>query len=238
MNLQRPEYVSDLVVYLLNRLGVEYVTLNPGATTRGMHESLVTYGGNTAPEVITCSHEEVAVAMAEGYYLATGKPQATLVHNIVGLQHASKAIYEAWLNHAPMIIIGGTGPLDSTHRRPWIDWIHTAQVQGQIVRDYVKWDDQPQGAESVAESLLRAYQIAMTEPRGPVYLCLDVELQESRLPQDFAIPDPSRYRPPASPSGDPERRRRLRKRFGKRAGRCCWSRGWDGRRAVPRRCNL
>ena len=204
MSLGKPEYVSDLVVYLLNRLGVEYVTLNPGATTRGMHESLVTYGGNVAPEVITCSHEETAVAMAEGYYLATGRPQATLVHNIVGLQHASKAIYEAWLNNAPMIIIGGTGPLDSTHRRPWIDWIHTAQVQGQIVRDYVKWDDQPHGVLSAAESILRAYQIAMTEPRGPVYLCLDVELQESRLPDGFAIPDPSRYRPAAPPSGNPE----------------------------------
>src|SRR6266511_335851 len=136
MSLGKPEYVSDLVVYLLHQLGVEYVTLNPGATTRGMHESLVTYGGNTAPEVIACSHEEIAVAMAEGYYLATGKPQAVLVHNIVGLQHASKAIYEAWLNQVPMIVIGGTWPLDSTHRRPWIDWIHTAQVQGQIVRDY------------------------------------------------------------------------------------------------------
>jgi acetolactate synthase I/II/III large subunit len=204
MSLGKPEYVSDLVVYLLNRLGVEYVTLNPGATTRGMHESLVTYGGNVAPEVITCSHEEIAVAMAEGYYLATGRPQATLVHNIVGLQHASKAIYEAWLNNVPMIIIGGTGPMDSTHRRPWIDWIHTAQVQGQIVRDYVKWDDQPQGALSVAESILRAYQIAMTEPRGPVYLCLDVELQESRLPEGFAIPDPGRYRPAAAPSGNLE----------------------------------
>jgi thiamine pyrophosphate-dependent acetolactate synthase large subunit-like protein len=204
MALQKPEYVSDLVVYLLNRLGVEYVTLNPGATTRGLHESLVTYGGNVAPEVITCSHEEIAVAMAEGYYLATGRPQATLVHNIVGLQHASKAIYEAWLNQVPMIIIGGTGPLDSTHRRPWIDWIHTAQVQGQIVRDYVKWDDQPQGPLSVAESILRAYQIAMTEPRGPVYLCLDVELQESRLPDGFTIPDVARYGLPASPAGNPE----------------------------------
>jgi acetolactate synthase-1/2/3 large subunit len=204
MNLQRPEYVSDLVAYLLNRLGVAYVTLNPGATTRGMHESLVTYGGNAAPEVVTCSHEEVAVAMAEGYYVATGKPQATLVHNIVGLQHASKAIYEAWLNGIPMIVIGGTGPLDSTHRRPWIDWIHTAQVQAQIVRDYVKWDDQPLGALSVAESMLRAYQIAMTEPRGPVYLCLDVELQESRLPEDFTMPALDRYRTPVAPSGNAE----------------------------------
>ncbi len=204
MSLGTPEYVSDLIVYLLHELGMEYATLNPGATTRGIHESLVTYGGNRAPEVITCCHEEVAVAMAEGYYLATGRPQVTLVHNIVGLQHASKAIYEAWLNNTPMLIIGGTGPLDASHRRPWIDWIHTAQVQGQLVRDYVKWDDQPQGAASVAESILRAYQIAMTDPKGPVYLCFDVELQESRLPEGFIMPDPARFRPPAVPAGNAE----------------------------------
>jgi thiamine pyrophosphate-dependent acetolactate synthase large subunit-like protein len=204
MSLQRPVYVSDLIAYLLHGLGMEYAPMNPGATTRGMHESLVTYGGNTAPEVITCCHEEVAAAMAEGYYLATGRPQVTLVHNIVGLQHASKAIYEAWLNNTPMLVLGGTGPLDAAHRRPWIDWIHTAQVQAQLVRDYVKWDDQPQGAASVAESILRAYQIAMTEPRGPVYLCFDVELQESLLPADFKLPDVTRYRPPAAPAGSAE----------------------------------
>ena len=202
MHLERPAYVSDLIVYLLHGLGIEYVTLNPGATTRGMHESLVTYGGNTAPEVITCCHEEIAAAMAEGYYLATGKPLATLVHNIVGLQHASKAIYESALRSTPMLVLGGTGPLDASHRRPWIDWIHTAQVQAQIVRDYVKWDDQPQGAQSVAESLLRAYQIAMTDPKGPVYLCFDVELQESPLPADFQLPDLAYYRPPAAPAGN------------------------------------
>ena len=204
MNLERPEYVSDLIVYLLDGLGVEYATLNPGATTRGIHESIVTYGGNQRPELITCCHEELAVAMAEGYYLATGRPQATLVHDIVGLQHASKAIYEAWLNHIPMIIIGGTGPLDASHRRPWIDWIHTAEVQAQLIRDYVKWDDQPQGAQSVVDSMLRAYQIAMTEPRGPVYLCFDVELQEARLPEGFPLPDLSRFRPSPSPSGNAE----------------------------------
>jgi acetolactate synthase I/II/III large subunit len=204
MSLEKPQYVSDLVVYLLHELGFDYATLNPGATTRGLHESLVTYGGNKTPEVITCCHEEIAVAMAEGYYLATGRPQVTLVHNIVGLQHASKAIYEAWLNNTPMLILGGTGPLDASHRRPWIDWIHTAQVQGQLVRDYVKWDDQPQGATSVAESILRAYQIAMTDPKGPVYLCFDVELQESPLPADFQLPDLTRYRPPAPPTGNAE----------------------------------
>src|SRR2546425_12034106 len=185
MSLEKPQYVSDLVVYLLHALGVDYATLNPGATTRGLHESLVTYGGNTAPEVITCCHEEIAVAMAEGYYLATGRPQVTLVHDIVGLQHASKAIYEAWLNNTPMLILGGTGPLDATHRRPWIDWIHTAQVQGQIVRDYEKWDDQPQGALSVGESLLRRYQSAMTERRGRGFLGLDGELQMSLVHDDL-----------------------------------------------------
>jgi acetolactate synthase I/II/III large subunit len=204
MSLEKPQYVSDLVVYLLHELGMDYATLNPGATTRGLHESLVTYGGNKAPEVITCCHEEIAVAMAEGYYLATGRPQVTLVHDIVGLQHASKAIYEAWLNNSPMLILGGTGPLDASHRRPWIDWIHTAQVQAQLVRDYVKWDDQPQGASSVVESVLRAYQIAMTDPKGPVYLCFDVELQESPLPADFQLPDLARYRPPAPPAGNAE----------------------------------
>ena len=204
MSLEIPEFVSDLVIYLLNELGVEYAPLNPGATIRGLHESVVNYGNNTNPELITCCHEELAVAMAEGFYLATGRPQVALAHNIVGLQHASKAIYEAFLNNIPMIILGGTGPLDASHRRPWIDWIHTAQVQGQIVRDYVKWDDQPLGAQSVAESVLRAYQIAMTEPRGPVYLCFDVELQEARLPDDFVLPDISRYQVPASPQGNPE----------------------------------
>ena len=204
MSLERPEYVSDLVIYLLNELGVEYAPLNPGATIRGLHESVVNYGNNTNPELITCCHEELAVAMAEGFYLATGRPQVTLAHNIVGLQHASKAIYEAFLNNIPMIILGGTGPLDASHRRPWIDWIHTAQVQGQIVRDYVKWDDQPLGSQSVAESVLRAYQIAMTEPRGPVYLCFDVELQEALLPDDFVLPDISRYQVPAPPQGNVE----------------------------------
>ena len=80
MSLERPEFVSDLVIYLLNELGVEYAPLNPGATIRGLHESVVNYGNNTNPELITCCHEELAVAMAEGFYLATGRPQVTLAH--------------------------------------------------------------------------------------------------------------------------------------------------------------
>src|SRR5947209_20177498 len=110
MHLERPAYVSDLIVYLLHGLGIEYVTLNPGARTRGMHESLVTYGGNTAPDVITCCREEIAASMPESYYLARRNPLATLVSNIVGLQHASKATSEGALRSPLLLVRGVTGP--------------------------------------------------------------------------------------------------------------------------------
>ncbi len=101
MSLGRPEYVSDLIVYLLNGLGVEYIPLTPGATVRGIHESVVSYGGNQSPELITCCHEELAIAMAQGYYLATGRLQAAMVHDMVGLQHASKAIFKPFWTISP-----------------------------------------------------------------------------------------------------------------------------------------
>ncbi|HTD47423.1 MAG TPA: thiamine pyrophosphate-binding protein, partial [bacterium] len=175
---RRPEYGSDLIVDVLGSLGIEYAALNPGATFRGIHDSIVNYGGNTRPELLQCCHEEVAVALAHGYAKAAGKPMAAILHNVVGLQHASMAIFNAWCDRAPMLVLGGTGPMAVEQRRPWIDWIHTALVQGQAVRDFVKWDDQPASLASIPEAIIRGYRIAMTEPRGPVYLCFDAALQE------------------------------------------------------------
>jgi thiamine pyrophosphate-dependent acetolactate synthase large subunit-like protein len=129
---------------------------------------------------------------------------AAAVHNIVGLQHASMAIYNAWCDRTPVIVLGGTGPMDETLRRPWIDWVHTALVQGQQVRDYVKWDDQPASVAAIPESFLRAYRIAMTEPRGPVYVCYDVMIQEERLATPPPLPPVARYAPPAAPAPDAE----------------------------------
>ncbi|MFQ5911805.1 MAG: thiamine pyrophosphate-binding protein [Nitrospinota bacterium] len=192
-------YGSDVIVEILRRLGVEYAAFNPGATFRGIQDSLVNYADNGHPEVIECCHEEISVALAHGYAKAAGKPMAALVHDIVGLQHASMAIFNAWCDRAPVLVLGGTGPMDLTKRRPWIDWIHTAQVQGSLVRDYVKWDDQPTGVASVPESLLRAYRIAQTEPPGPVYVCFDAALQEESLSGMPALPDPARYGPPQPP---------------------------------------
>jgi acetolactate synthase-1/2/3 large subunit len=200
---RRPQYGSDVIVDLLNLCGVEYAACNPGATFRGIHDSLVNYAGNHMPEIIECCHEEISVAIAHGYAKATGKPMVALVHNIVGLQHASMAIFNAWCDRTPVLALGATGPMDSTQRRPWIDWIHTALVQGNQVRDYVKWDDQPHNLASVPESFLRAYRIATTDPQGPVYICYDAGIQEELISSAPTLPEPQRYVPPAPPQANP-----------------------------------
>jgi thiamine pyrophosphate-dependent acetolactate synthase large subunit-like protein len=198
-----PGYGSDLVVDLLRAVGIEYVALNPGATFRGLHDSLVNHGGDRAPELILTTHEEIAVAMAHGYAKARGAPMAAVVHDIVGLQHASMAIFNAFCDRAPVLVLGATGPMDATRRRPWIDWIHTALVQGTQVRDYVKLDDQPASIGALPEAFLRAWRVAGTEPMGPVYLCLDAGLQEEALERPVPVPDAGRFRPPAAPHADP-----------------------------------
>jgi acetolactate synthase-1/2/3 large subunit len=199
-----PRYGSDLIVDLMKALGIEYVALNPGSSFRGIHDSLVNYNGNRDPEIVLCCHEEIAVSVAHGYAKAAGKPMAAIVHDVVGLQHASMAIYNAWCDRTPILVMGGTGPMDSSRRRPWIDWIHTALVQGNLVRDFVKWDDQPMSIAAIPASMMRAYRIAMTEPKGPVYLCYDVDLQEGEIGEGVAMPEPARYRPPAPLQADHE----------------------------------
>jgi thiamine pyrophosphate-dependent acetolactate synthase large subunit-like protein len=198
-----PVYGSDLVVDLLRAVGIEYVALNPGATYRGLHDSLVNYGGNRAPELVLTTHEEIAVAMAHGYAKARGAPMAAVVHDIVGLQHASMAIFNAFCDRAPILVLGATGPMDATRRRPWIDWIHTALVQGTQVRDYVKLDDQPASIAALPEAFLRAWRVARTQPMGPVYLCLDAGLQEQALDRPIVLPDAGRFQPAAGPHADP-----------------------------------
>ena len=197
------QYGSDLVVDLLRAMGIEHVALNPGATFRGLHDSLVNYGGNS-PEHLLTTHEEIAVALAHGYAKAKGRPMAAVVHDIVGLQHASMAIFNAFCDRAPVLVLGGGGPMDATRRRPWIDWIHTALVQGNQVRDYVKLDDQPASVSAIPEAILRAWRVARTEPQGPVYVCLDAALQEQALDRPIPLPDAARFEPPAAPHADPQ----------------------------------
>jgi thiamine pyrophosphate-dependent acetolactate synthase large subunit-like protein len=189
---------SDVAAQVLRRLDIPYIALNPGASYRGLHDSLVNHLGNHAPEMILCLHEEHAVAIAHGYAKATGTPMAVALHSNVGLMHGSMAIYNAWCDRQPMLILGATGPVDAALRRPWIDWVHTSQDQGALIRNFVKWDDQPGSAAALPESILRAWQQTATAPHGPVYVCLDAAIQEQALTEKIAMPDPARFRPAAA----------------------------------------
>jgi thiamine pyrophosphate-dependent acetolactate synthase large subunit-like protein len=191
------------MVEVLRELGIRYIALNPGASYRGLHDSLVNFAPGQPPEIILCTHEEIAVALANGYTRATGEPMATALHNVVGLLHASMAIFNAWCDRTPMLNLGGGGPQDASVRRS-TDWVHTALVQGNLVRDFVKYDDQPYSLASVPESLLRAYRIATTDPQGPVYVCLDADLQEQGMNAPLMVPDAHLYRAPAAPAPNPE----------------------------------
>jgi len=192
-----PVFGSDVVAQALRALGIPYIALNPGASYRGLHDSLVNFLGNSRPQILLCLHEEHAVAIAHGYAKVTGRPLAVAVHSNVGLFHASMAIFNAWCDRMPVVVLGATGPVDAAKRRPWIDWIHTARDQGAVVRPYVKWDDQPASPAAARESLLRGAWLAATAPQAPVYVNLDAEMQEARLDAPLATIEPSRYAPRA-----------------------------------------
>jgi len=193
---------SDVIVDRLHRYGLPYAARNPGASYRGLHDSMVNYGGNR-PVMMLCQHEETAVQIAHGYAKACGRPMVAIVHNLVGLLHSNLAIYYAYIDRAPIFIIGATGPMDETRRRPRIDWTHTALVQGNAVRDYTKWDYQPTTIDGVPESFARAYGVMMTEPQGPIYMCYDAWLQEQPLDHEVPLPPPTSMRVPAQFTADP-----------------------------------
>jgi acetolactate synthase I/II/III large subunit len=193
---------SDFMVDVIKSLGFDYVAANPGSSFRGLHESLINYGGNEKPEFITCCHEESSVAMAHGYAKIEGKPMAVLLHSDVGLQHGSMAIFNAFCDRVPVYLIAGNA-LDINSRRPGVEWDHSAQDVAAFIRDCLKWDDTPVSLEHFAESAVRAYKIAMTPPTAPVLIVADGELQEGPIPDDakYHIPKLAMAMPPQTDSG-------------------------------------
>jgi thiamine pyrophosphate-dependent acetolactate synthase large subunit-like protein len=193
---------SDAIAELLRTLAVPYIALTPGASFRGLHDSLVNHLGNARPELLLCVHEETAVALAHGYTRVAGQPLAVALHANVGLMHATMAIFNAWCDRVPILLLGGVGPVDAMKRRPWVDWIHSARDQAALLRGYTKWDDQPGSVAAALESVLRAWRIATTLPQGPVYVALDAALQEEPLPGPLRMPALDRFSvaTPAVPS--------------------------------------
>ena len=199
---------SDAVADALRALDIPYIALTPGASFRGLHDSLVNHLGNRRPALIVCLHEEHAVAIAHGWAKVTGRAMAAAVHSNVGLMHASMAVFNAWCDGAPVLLIGATGPVDPELRRPWIDWVHTARDQGALVRGFVKWDDQPVSAAAAREAVVRARWIAEMAPQGPVYVNLDAGMQEAPLAAPLPPLDVARLAPAVRQKPHPELVRR------------------------------
>jgi acetolactate synthase-1/2/3 large subunit len=198
----KERWASDVIVDLMHAYDLPHAALNPGASYRGLHDSIVNYGQNR-PTMMLCQHEETAVQIAHGYAKATGKPMVAILHNLVGLLHANMAIYYAYIDRAPVFIMGATGPMDETKRRPRIDWIHTAQSQGSAVREYTKWDYQPHTIDGVPDAFARAYGVMMTQPQGPVYTVYDAWLQEQKLDHEVKLPPPEAVKVPSRLGPDP-----------------------------------
>lgn len=204
---RRSEYGSDFIVDILKHYEIEYLAANIGSTFRGLWESLINYGEDRLPQTITCCHEEIAVAIAHGYAKAAGKPMVALLHDTVGLLHATMAIYNAWCDRVPIILLGACGPMDTTKRRPWIDWVHTSMIPNDVIRDYVKWDDFPFTLTSVPQSFARAYNTTITDPTAPVFVNFDSEYLEQKFEGAIAspnIPDKKVYPPSSFPAVDEE----------------------------------
>ncbi|MGA8224249.1 MAG: thiamine pyrophosphate-dependent enzyme [Candidatus Acidiferrales bacterium] len=201
---------SDYMVDVIKSLNIEYVCSNPGSSFRGLHESIINYGGNRTPEFITCCHEESSVAMAHGYAKIEGKPLLVMAHGTVGLQHAAMAVYNAYCDRVPLMIIGGN-LIDATRRINQVEWAHSVQDAAAILRDYVKWDDLPVSLPHFGESTVRAYKMAMTPPMMPVLLIVDAELQENPISKDapLQVPKLSLSSPPQGDSGAVDEAARL-----------------------------
>lgn len=186
----RPEYASDAMAETLQGLGFRYAFLNPGSSYRGLHDSIVNYLGNRNPQAVLCSHEDICVHAAQGYAKASGTPGLAILHDLVGLMHGTMGVYNAYCDRQPVLVLGGSGPQDPRLRRS-IDYLHSANVQGELVRPFVKWDDEAVTPEGVCESIARGYKIANTGPKGPVYVSVDAGVQETKLNGGIRIPDAS-----------------------------------------------
>lgn len=201
-------WCSDVLAKLLREIGISYIALSPGSSFRGLHESLVNLLGNQHPEMLLCLHEEHAVAIAHGWAKVTGEPMGVLVHANVGLMHATMAIYNAFCDRVPMLVMGGVAPMDAGRRISPAHWYHSVLDQGALVRDYVKWDDQPISVKGTLEALLRANQLTRTAPMAPCYVSIDQRMQEDPLPDMPVWPDARRYAAPMPfrPDADAVRR--------------------------------
>ncbi len=194
--------VADSFLELLNSEGVNYIFLNPGTDILPVQESLSKFQalGKKTPGVIMCPHESVAMAAAHGYFMVSQRPQVVMVHADVGTQNIGCHLHNAQRGRAGVVLCAGSAP--STFggevrggRHIWVHWVQEQFDQAGLVRNYVKWEYELRRAESIQQVVHRAFQMAASEPSGPVYLVLPPELlreslssSQSFTTQGFSLP--------------------------------------------------
>jgi acetolactate synthase-1/2/3 large subunit len=196
-------WASDVIASALREQGFPYICIVPGGSFRWMHDSIVNHLSNETPRIVLCLHEEHAVAIAQGYAQVTNEPLAVFTHANVGLMHATMAIFNAWCDRTPMLVLGSGGPVDAAIKTPWIDWIHSAADHGALVRNYTKWDDQPGSPAAAVDSIRRATMISRTWPQGPVFVNLDSGVQRQELEEEPKFFDAKLYCAPTETAPSP-----------------------------------
>jgi acetolactate synthase-1/2/3 large subunit len=202
-NASKAEYGSDVIADLLASMDFEHVFLLPGSSFRGLHDSLVNHTRNAKPEMILCPTEFAVISAAHGYAKATGKPALAIIHDLVGLMLGCMSVFNAWCDQVPLLILGGSGPLDPNQRRI-IDWTHSANTQADLVKKFTKWTAEPPTLQSTLDSIVRGYRVCGTQPYGPVYISVDQSVQEDAIQPGIVMPDikAQMYAPPAPQAAD------------------------------------
>ncbi len=199
---------AEAFIEMLNANDVEYLFLNPGTDTFPIQEALSKFKslGKRTPEVILCLHESVAMAAAHGHFMISGKPQVVLVHVDVGTQQIGGALHNAQRARIGVILCAGRAP--STYeqdirgeRSGHIHWWQEQFDQAGIVRGYVKWEYELRSSANINNVVQRAFQVASTEPCGPVYLTLPREILMEKI-ENMTVPDVARHAAAVTPQAD------------------------------------
>jgi len=212
------------MVDVIKTLNIKYLPANPASSFRAIHESLIDYGSQQGSGVPHLHARGIRVGMAHGYFKATGKPLMTLCHGTVGLQHAAMAIYNAWCERVPVIVVRPATILDAAKRPPGVPTFHSAQDINALVRDFTKWDDTRFRCSTFAQSFVRMYKISDDAAvRSGHGWSLDAGLQQEPIHDDGERPVHSalrarRRRHKVRPA--PFRRRRATPRHGRAPGHC------------------
>jgi acetolactate synthase-1/2/3 large subunit len=177
----KTEMTAEAFLGRLGDRGVEYVFANAGTDFAPIIEAISrNSGGRKFPRFVTVPHENVAMAMANGYYRLSGKPAAVMVHVTVGTANTICGLMNMSRDNVPVLLCAGRTPLTETghqaSRNGAIHWGQESFDQGGMVREFVKWDYEMRTGQPAGALVDRALDIAMTEPRGPVYMCLPREV--------------------------------------------------------------